>query len=116
MQARFVQDAKAMDYTPTNAVSAGDVVVLGNIVGVAKLDIPANKLGAIALTGAFEVEKDANAINQGAIVYWNTSSHKAQAASASSNVVFMGIALSSAASNASNAIVSIVGANGAHSA
>lgn len=116
MKARFVQDAEAIDYTPSSAVSAGDVVVLGNIVGVAKLDIPANQLGAVALTGAFEVAKDSNAISQGAVVYWNTSALQAQAASASSNVVYMGIALNSADSASSNVLVSIAGAKGAHSA
>ena len=41
--ARFVQEGKAIDYTAGSAgVSAGDIVVQGGLVGVAKLDIPAD--------------------------------------------------------------------------
>ena len=49
--ARFIQTGDAVDYTPGADVSAGDVVVQGDLVGVAKLDIAAGKAGSLALTG-----------------------------------------------------------------
>ncbi|MDR1591110.1 MAG: DUF2190 family protein [Puniceicoccales bacterium] len=35
-----MQKGESIDHTPVADVAAGDVVVIGNIVGVAKLDIP----------------------------------------------------------------------------
>jgi len=43
--ATFIHDGNAIDYTPGSDVSAGDVVVQGELVGVTKRDIPANTLG-----------------------------------------------------------------------
>ena len=51
MNARYVQRGDAIDYIPDADVAAGDVVQLGRLVGVAKLDIKAGALGALALTG-----------------------------------------------------------------
>ena len=54
MDARYVQRGDAIDYTPMDDVAAGDIVVLaGKLVGVAKLDIKAGELGALALTGVY---------------------------------------------------------------
>ena len=39
MIARFVQDGKAIDYRPSEAVAAGAVIVQGNLIGIARLDI-----------------------------------------------------------------------------
>jgi len=45
--AQFIHDGKSIDYTPTADVAAGDVVVQNDLLGVAKLDIAANALGAL---------------------------------------------------------------------
>jgi len=76
MGARFVQEGSAIDYTPSSDVSAGDVVVQGELVGVAKLDIKANALGALAVTGVFDFPKATGvgeAISAGANVYWDVA-------------------------------------------
>ncbi|MFQ3588264.1 MAG: capsid cement protein, partial [Fimbriimonadaceae bacterium] len=41
-QAVFVHDGECIDYTPGAAVAAGDVVVQGDLIGVAKQPIAAN--------------------------------------------------------------------------
>jgi len=72
--ARFVQTGNAVDYTPAADVSAGDVVVQNDLVGVAKLDIKADVLGALAVTGVFDFPKETGqgtAIPIGSKVYWN---------------------------------------------
>ena len=69
--ARFIHDGKAIDYTPGSAVSAGDVVVINRIVGIAKLDIAANQLGALAVDGVFDIPKKNEVISAGAAVYWD---------------------------------------------
>ena len=86
MDARYVQRGDAIDHTPAADVAAGDVVVIGKIVGVAKLDIKAGELGALALTGVYEVANTAFAA--GAEVGWDAASKKAVAAGASGSAKF----------------------------
>lgn len=73
--ADFVQDGCLIDYTPSAAVAAGDVVALNDLITVAPRAIAANKLGAVAVKGVFSLPKAAASsgasIGQGAIVYWN---------------------------------------------
>ena len=53
--ASYVQDGDVLDYTPSSAVAAGDVVVIGALVGVAPRAIAANAVGALAVEGVFEI-------------------------------------------------------------
>ena len=74
MTAIFKQRGDAINHVPTSDVSAGDVVVQEDLIGIAKLDIKANTLGALALTGVFAVPKatgTGEAIATGAKVYWD---------------------------------------------
>ena len=74
--ATFVHDGAAVDYTPGAAVAAGDVVVQGDLVGVAKTPIAASALGALAVVGVFDVPKAAGqgtAIAAGKKVYWDAA-------------------------------------------
>ncbi|TVQ64479.1 MAG: DUF2190 family protein [Phycisphaerales bacterium] len=71
---KFRHEGLAVDYTPGAAVSAGDVIVQGDLVGVARLDIPANQLGALAVSGVFEFPKatgGSEALAAGTTVYWD---------------------------------------------
>ena len=79
--AQFVHDGKSIDYTPSADVTAGDVVVQGDLVGVAKLDIAADALGALAVAGVFDFPKatgGGSAIAAGAIVYWDVADSEAK--------------------------------------
>lgn len=70
-------DGNAVDYTPGANVAAGAVVVQGDLVGVAKRDIPAGSLGALALTGVYEVPKDAAVdIVLGTLLYWDAGNQR----------------------------------------
>ena len=70
-EAAFVHDAEVIDYTPVSAVAAGDVIEVGSIPFVATHDIAAAALGALATTGAFDVNKDASTFTAGDAVYWD---------------------------------------------
>lgn len=75
----FVHDGDSIDYTPATDVAAGDVVVLGDLIGIAKRDIPAGTLGALAVTGVFDVPKASGAgtaIVAGAKVYWDAANKR----------------------------------------
>lgn len=74
--ARFIQEGDSIDYVPQSTVTAGDVIVQGNLIGVAKRDIPASSLGALAVSGVFDFPKatgNGTAITAGAIVYWDVA-------------------------------------------
>ena len=88
MDARFIQRGDAIDYTPLADVAAGDIVILsGKLAGVAKLDIKAGELGALALTGVYEVAKSSGiAFAAGMAVGWSAADRKAVAAGASGSV------------------------------
>ena len=97
MNARYVQRGDSIDHTPTADVSAGDIVKLGKLVGVAKLDIKAGELGAIALTGVYEVVKGDAAFAAGDEVGWDAANKKAVLAS-TAGCVKIGYAIAAAAS------------------
>ena len=80
MLARFVQKGESIDYRPDTPVAAGDVVVQDNLVGIARLDIPAGTLGSLAVVGVFDVAKDSSAVAAGNAVYWNAEAKKATTA------------------------------------
>jgi len=75
-QAIYIYEGAVIDYTPAEDVSAGDVIVQGELVGVAARDIKANTLGALAVAGVFDFAKatgSGTAINAGARVYWDNT-------------------------------------------
>lgn len=94
MKARFVHDGNRIDYTPTEDVAAGDVVVQDDLVGVAKIDIPAGRTGSLALVGVYDVEKSTAAFDAGQKVYWSTTT--SQAVSTESGNTYMGKAVKAA--------------------
>ena len=57
MTTRFHQDGKILDYAPAVAVSSDDIIVTGDIIGIALADIPANEVGAIGVDGVYAVPK-----------------------------------------------------------
>lgn len=68
---RIQSTGACIDYTPSgSSVTAGDVVVVGNVVGVATSDIADGELGSLAMEGVFEVPKSTAAIAVGVLVYW----------------------------------------------
>jgi predicted RecA/RadA family phage recombinase len=70
-QAAFVQAGENIDYTPVSAVAAGQVVVQGSMIGVAKTPIAAGALGALAVKGVFDVVKANEQQALGAALYWD---------------------------------------------
>jgi predicted RecA/RadA family phage recombinase len=74
MNAIFKQKGDSIDYTPGTDVASGEVVVQGELVGVAKLDIKAGNLGALAVTGVFDFPKATGAgsgMAAGVKAYWD---------------------------------------------
>ena len=86
----FIHDGDAIDYTPAAAVTAGDVIVQGVGVGVAKRDIAANVLGALHVVGVYDFPKavtSGTAIAVGVLVYWDDSEDIATTTSSSNTLI-----------------------------
>ena len=71
MMAVFVQRGESVDFTPSRDVDAGEVLVFGGLPGVVKTHVKAGALGALALTGVYDVEKDAVAVSAGDRLFWD---------------------------------------------
>lgn len=94
-QARYVQDDDAIDFISEVDIPAGTIVVVGDLIGVARLDIRAGEHAALAVAGVFEVAKGegvALAFDYGKTVYWNAATRKV-ADAAGAGVVLLGKAV-----------------------
>ena len=70
-QGRFVAPGETIDFTPTADVVAGQVVVDGLRIGVARDAIAANATGALTVRGEFAIVKVNGVIGRGVVVYWD---------------------------------------------
>lgn len=95
--AKYIHTGDIVNYTPTVDVAAGDVVFIGKVAGVAKLDIKANVLGALSLTGVYAIAKGTDKIAAGTALYWDAAN---KIASVTVNDTPLGIAIDEAASDA----------------
>lgn len=78
--AQFIHHGDAVDYVPASDVNAGDVVVQGDLLGVAKRDHPAGHTAALAVVGVFDIAKatgGGSAIAVGVPVYWDEGNQQA---------------------------------------
>lgn len=107
MKAKFLHDGKAIDITAgASGIAAGDIVIEGALIGVAKTDIPANTVGAIAVEGVYDIVKKTDAVlTIGADVYWNATS--AYAMGSSAGLTKIGTAVAAAVSGAETVKVKI---------
>lgn len=104
MQAVFHKSSDVIDYTPSGAVAAGQVVVVGRLVGVSTRAIGANVLGALTIRGVFrDFVKDASDVAAGDALYWDANGDPVGGTAGSGALtktstgnVFAGIALAAA--------------------
>lgn len=90
MKAKYVQRGDSVDFTPSVDMEAGEIVRLGNLIGITKIPIPAGKLGSVSVTGVFDVIKPAGiTFSIGESVYWANGS-------ASKTGSFLGMAIAPA--------------------
>ena len=100
----FITDDGALEYTPAAAVTGGDVIVQGGIVGVTPTDLAANEKGSIAYEGIYDVPKTTAAWVIGLPVFWNATGDPdsgdagSGAANQIGNGIYMGIATQAAGS------------------
>ena len=66
-----------VDHTPTSAVAAGEVIVIGDQPFVAHVDIAADRKGALGSTDGVYILTADGAIGKGVKVYWDNAAKKA---------------------------------------
>jgi predicted RecA/RadA family phage recombinase len=57
----FVQDGLSVDHSPSAALASGDIVILGDLIGVVPTPVGANALAGVQLAGVFDVAKSGSA-------------------------------------------------------
>lgn len=76
--ANFVKDPGTIPHTPGSNVTAGDVILKGEKICVAKLDILAGILGTLATLGIFDFPAtDTTVYAVGAKVFWDVADQEA---------------------------------------
>jgi len=105
-------DCVTIDYTPGSAVTAGDVVVQTDLIGVAPSDIAASALGSLQIVGPGGVwifpksSGTGTALTVGTVVYWNAGSSVATS-TASTNKVLGKVAEAASTSDTSVKVMGV---------
>lgn len=108
-KAIFYQRGESVDYRPANDTAAGSVIVQGGLVGITKLDIPANTLGSIAVSGIYKVvKKTSEAITTGAVIYWDATN---EVATTTAGDIVLGLATADANATDADVLVLLNGVN-----
>ena len=90
MKAAFVQLGQAIDFVPSRDVAAGEILVCNGMAGAVKIPVRAGELGALHLSGVYDVKKDGSAVNAGDRVYFDAASRLATGIAEGG--VFLGVA------------------------
>nr|DAP77904.1 MAG TPA: protein of unknown function DUF2190 [Caudoviricetes sp.] len=80
----YVNTGNTINYTnDTNSkIEAGSVVKIGDMVGIAACDIDVKSLGAVSISGVYDItKKTGEAIEAGKLVYYSTDGITATAGS-----------------------------------
>lgn len=112
-----IQRGERITYTNSgSAISSGDVVVIGNCVGVASVDIANGETGEVAIAEVYQLPKVSGAvIGQGETVNWDVSATAVDdnaATPASGDVSDFGIAMEAAGSGITVVNVLLLPGNG----
>jgi len=73
MLAYMLKEGKSVKYTPVAAVTGGDVIESGSLLGVATYDIAAGELGNLAIDGVGVFPKDDAEATFGQVLYWDAA-------------------------------------------
>ena len=106
MEARFVHEGSAIDYTPNEDIAAGSVVTIFELIGIAHRDIASGQLGALSVQGVYDVIKAVGAgknIPEGSKVYWDGANKIASGVLGEG--IYMGKAIKTAGDNDATVVV-----------
>lgn len=108
-EANFVQEGESLDYTPSAAITGGQVIQLPDgRAAVALADIAASALGAVQVCGIVNVAKTASmVVLKGSRLYWDHSANAAHLLHRADKDFFLGVAEEDATSSATTVKVAL---------
>lgn len=84
----YIQDGDTMNFTASADVAAGEMVLVGGIVGVAVGAVANGEVGVLATEGVFEVPKEGtDVVAQGVVLYFNATNKTATTTVSSNKVI-----------------------------
>jgi predicted RecA/RadA family phage recombinase len=93
----FIKPGDVFDYTvPAAGVSAGDLVEMGSVIGVALTDGVQDDVVSVYVSGVYEVPKAAGAVSQGDKLYYDDAAKNLTTADGSGANALAGYAYESA--------------------
>jgi len=97
MKAKYVQRGDSVDFIPSDDLDAGEIVRLGNLIGITRIPVKRGSLGALTLNGIFDIRKPRGlSFPLGSHVFWDSETSSAS----DSGGILLGIAVMSAAGDA----------------
>lgn len=98
MAQNYIESGDVLDWTATADTKSGDMVAIGDMVGISLGDAKTDQIVAVRMKGVFEVAKATGAITIGSKVYLDATASKATATETGNK--FMGYAWESVTSSA----------------
>lgn len=111
VNAKFVQEGAQINYTPAAAVLAGAIVLLGDLVGVARAPIAAGETGALAIEGVFRVIKSGSTgpvFAVGDMVLWDIANGLAVRSGVGGGYVPLGTCLEAAGASDTSVVCELL--------
>lgn len=99
----FIQPGNAIDVTATADIASGELVVVGQLAGVATTSALSGEKVAICIDGVYELPKGSATLAAGAKVYYDDTNNVV--ASTATGNTFIGYATQAAATGDSSAMV-----------
>lgn len=103
----FVQRGETITLVAPSVVASGDVVKVGDFIGVAANDADNGADVETSLSGVFSIPKEAIAISQGDTLYWDAANKVVNKTAAGNTEI--GKAIASAPAGAATANVRLIG-------
>lgn len=117
MATNFVQDGDVIPFTAGSALSSGDAVVIGGLLGVVISDVASGATGQASISGVFNVPKvDGAVITEGMPLVYDVSAgalDDSAATPASGDLVNCGIAVESKGTTTGESIAILLNVPGA---
>lgn len=109
MKVEYIQTGHNLDYVNTGEtlITAGELVIIGEICAIAACTIPPGEKGVVSTNGVWLMPKDDAEISAGAKVYYDSDADEISATEGSNT--FVGIAVAAAAAGDTSAAVRLNG-------
>ena len=106
----FVQPGNTLDLSAPAALSSGDVVQVGKLIGVAEKDAQSGETVAVSVVGVYSLNRNAtDTFAQGDLVYWDATAKEVTTNSAAGANALLGASVEALAAGAGSIKVRLNG-------